>query len=895
MLIAIVVVILVIVSYSMTTLTDSVMFDVMQITARAAAQNISENLNNIAERLYIARSDRLITSAAATEQEMKEFIDNMLSGMDFVWLGFYDAYGQVIAGSAGSPGNISALDIFNLLPQSNNLSVQDTSMGFGGLEIIMGLPVAREWLQGIYLVGSYRYDTLTEVLRNVKIGDNCMAFIINNNRAAIAHSHNTDLIISGGSISASLGGGDEITDIISLMVSGQNGSHIAGSDNGRIYISYTPVQGTPWSLGVTTPRSDFTGAFVSALATSIIPGVIILLVSLLAFRLVLKRVLTEPLEDITSSANLMSQGQFDTNSVHNLLSSREDEIGQLAAGFDTVAKSVHRVIGDVSLLTQLARRGALGVRADSDKHSGDFNLIVSGINSALDAFCSHLDAMTDGFALINEKGESMFSNLSLKNLFAKYTGYNGEDWLAKLVSSGRSSELPESVLKLFSENNSDNIYTADIIIADGESYQFLTLKRLEVSSAADSKNFICVMLLLADTTKLTNAMMRAEAANRAKSDFLSKMSHEMRTPMNAIIGMTQIAKSSGNAGNKDYCLGRIENASTHLLGVINDILDMSKIESGKFELSYQAFNLRKMISSIVDVISFRVDEKKQKFNLDIDEKLPDALISDDQRISQVIVNLLSNAVKFTPQGGQISLRAVFESENTEDNVCIIRFEVSDTGIGISKENQARIFDSFEQAESNTSREFGGTGLGLSISKSIVEMLGGCIWLESEPGRGTTFAFNIRAERSEDFVSPEAEDTDFEPGIDGCFAGRCVLLAEDIEINREIVISMLENTELTIECAENGKIACELFSAEPELYDMILMDINMPVMDGMTATKNIRNLDFAKAREVPIVAMTANVFREDIETYMQAGMNEHIGKPINFTDVLKVLHKYLDRL
>lgn len=238
------------------------------------------------------------------------------------------------------------------------------------------------------------------------------------------------------------------------------------------------------------------------------------------------------------------------------------------------------------------------------------------------------------------------------------------------------------------------------------------------------------------------ALEQARRSSRAKSDFLSNMSHEMRTPMNAIIGMTSIARSASDLEKKDYCLKRIEGASTHLLGVINDILDMSKIEANKLTLSGVEFNFEKMLRNVVEVVSFRMEEKKQNFSVRIDRDIPFTLIADDQRLAQVITNLLSNAMKFTPERGAIRLEA--SCAKREERVCELRVEVRDTGIGISREQQSRLFSSFEQAESGTARRFGGTGLGLAISKRIVEMMGGRIWVESEPDKGSVFIFAVRA-------------------------------------------------------------------------------------------------------------------------------------------------------
>jgi CheY-like chemotaxis protein len=439
---------------------------------------------------------------------------------------------------------------------------------------------------------------------------------------------------------------------------------------------------------------------------------------------------------------------------------------------------------------------------------------------------------------------------------------------------------------------------------------------------AEENSGVCrgVVVVMNDITELSSAKEKAERASRTKSDFLANMSHEIRTPMNAVIGMTTLAKSSADIDRKNYCLGKIENASMHLLGILNDILDMSKIEANKFELSSANFNFETVLQNAMNVVNFHMVEKQLLFTANIDERIPAVLRGDSRRLAQVLANLLGNAVKFTPEHGSISLEAHLSS--TDDAGCIIQIRVADTGIGIDKDVLPRLFTSFEQAESGISRKFGGTGLGLTISKHIVEMMGGRIWAESEPGKGSVFTFTIRVERgtapddspsADDAatraagpsppegtapeVSPPADDNapvddDAQADMTGRFAGRHVLLAEDIDINREIVVALLEPTGLVVDCAENGAEALRMFSAQPAGYDLILMDVQMPEMDGYEATRRIRALEMPRAGEIPIVAMTANAFREDIERCLQAGMNEHVGKPLDYNIVMAVLRKYL---
>jgi signal transduction histidine kinase len=414
-------------------------------------------------------------------------------------------------------------------------------------------------------------------------------------------------------------------------------------------------------------------------------------------------------------------------------------------------------------------------------------------------------------------------------------------------------------------------------------------------------------------------LQRAEQASRAKGDFLSNMSHEIRTPMNAIIGMTTIGQRASDSAVKDKCLAQINDASNHLLGIINDILDMSKIEANKLVLAELPFNLRKVVDMVTNVIGFRAAEAQQTIETSIDERIPALFIGDDQRLAQVITNLLSNAIKFSPAKATVELGVTLVEQ--DDDACTVRIDVLDHGIGISEEQMSRLFHSFEQAESGISRTYGGTGLGLAISKRIIEAMGGRIWVESELGVGSTFSFEIRmpiasmesvTEEEVEGVRafgalpnaggatqafPELETAPATPlsatataALD--FSSYRILLVEDIEINREIVTALLEPTKILIDEAHNGVEALERFSADPSRYDLILMDIQMPEMDGYTATRRIRALDAPQAHTVPIIAMTANVFREDVERALEAGMNAHVGKPVNLNALLRLLQHYL---
>ena len=423
-----------------------------------------------------------------------------------------------------------------------------------------------------------------------------------------------------------------------------------------------------------------------------------------------------------------------------------------------------------------------------------------------------------------------------------------------------------------------------------------------------SAAFLCVNTIIRAEMEheVTTALRKETAASKAKGEFLSNMSHEMRTPLNAIIGMTTIGRGAADIERKNYALEKVEDASKYLLGLINDILDMSKIEANKLELAPTGFHFEKMLDKVITVVNFRMDEKRQHFSVTVDGKMPCFIVSDEQRLAQVITNLLSNAIKFTPEGGEISLDAALVGE--KDGICELRIEVADNGIGILPEQQEHLFEAFTQAESGISRKYGGTGLGLAITKRIVELMGGNIWVSSELGKGARFIFTIKAARGRQTpgqtLNPSigcvngclAKDTGEEPqdGADNYLAGRNLLIAEDVEINREIIISLLEDTGLVIDTASNGREAVDLVAANPGKYDLVFMDVQMPEMDGLEATRRIRGLNLERENRLPIVAMTANVFKDDIENCIAAGMDNHIGKPLDVDEVFRKLRQYIKK-
>ena len=395
--------------------------------------------------------------------------------------------------------------------------------------------------------------------------------------------------------------------------------------------------------------------------------------------------------------------------------------------------------------------------------------------------------------------------------------------------------------------------------------------------------------------QLNKAREAAISGTRAKSEFLSRMSHEIRTPINAIIGMTTLAKKNSDPETLSYYLDMIDVSSKQLLGLINDILDMSKVDEGKLEILSEPFDFGEMLAGVVQMIEVKTGEKHQKLVIDASLDLSREMIGDSLRLSQILINLMSNATKFTPDGGRITLELTEKqgrNMNGSGECPWLQVSVSDTGIGISREQQKRLFQVFEQADGSITRTYGGSGLGLSICKKIIALMGGSIRAESEEGKGSVFIFEIPVKWGEKVVHREAAGSLVPDTGAPDWHGRTILLAEDIDINREIVVGMLEDTGIEIIPAVNGEETLSLFRGEPGRYDLILMDVQMPTMDGLTATKLIRGMDTEASAHVPILAMTANAFKEDIDTCLAAGMNAHIAKPIDIDDLIHTIAQYL---
>ncbi|MBR3235288.1 MAG: response regulator [Atopobiaceae bacterium] len=388
---------------------------------------------------------------------------------------------------------------------------------------------------------------------------------------------------------------------------------------------------------------------------------------------------------------------------------------------------------------------------------------------------------------------------------------------------------------------------------------------------------------------LLEALARAEEANAAKTAFLSSMSHEIRTPMNAIIGLNNIIlRNPDLSADTRRELEKIGSSAQHLLSLINDILDMSRIESGRMQIKAEEFSLSAMVDQVNTIINGQCEDKGLVYESRMVDVTGDYFVGDDLRLRQIIINILGNAVKFTDRPGTVTF-VVEQSESTSDH-CHLCFTMSDTGIGMDEAFLPHLFEPFAQEDATTTNRYGGSGLGMALTKNMVDLMGGTICVKSKKGCGTTFVVDIPLERAEHAKLPSEPD---EPTPTASVEGAHVLVVEDQEMNAEILCDLLDMEGISSEWAQNGQIAVEMYqTSKAGHFDAILMDMRMPVMDGLTATREIRRIESDGRGHVPIIALTANAFDEDVQQCLQAGMDAHLSKPVDIDQVTGLLSRML---
>lgn len=498
---------------------------------------------------------------------------------------------------------------------------------------------------------------------------------------------------------------------------------------------------------------------------------------------------------------------------------------------------------------------------------------------------SRLLELTEEGIFIHENG--IITDVT--NAFCRLTGYVkseliGRDFIVLLVPPDERERVRNYIAAAGTHS-----YELGIVCADGSRIEVEAFGRPVDIGGRPLRAGVWRDITVRKETEcnLTRARQLAEETTRAKSAFIANMSHEIRTPLNAIIGITRQMRRDSEDPQLHQRLDRVSQAARHLLMVLTDILDISKIEAGKLTLEQRPFSSRQLIDTIDSLLRDTAAQKGLQFRILVDERIPPVMVGDAMRLSQVLLNLASNSLKFTEQGNVTLWISVI---GAGPGTVSLRFRVSDTGIGIAPEQQTRLFSDFEQAESSISRRYGGTGLGLSISRRLVELMGGQIQMRSEAGSGSDFWFELTLPIS-NLPRAGVERADDDTTADEVrerHAGAHILLAEDTPINREIACDLLAEVGMRVDIAENGRLAVE--RAGTTTYDLILMDLQMPQMDGIAATRAIRALPGGNA--VPIVAMTANAYSEDKTECLQAGMNDYLTKPIEAGELFAVLDRWL---
>jgi PAS domain S-box-containing protein len=564
---------------------------------------------------------------------------------------------------------------------------------------------------------------------------------------------------------------------------------------------------------------------------------------------------------------------------------------------------------DIEELSQLRARLANAEAALEAIREGSADAVVGpvgvvGLKGSYAPYRTFFNAMNEGGLTLNSEGLILYYNpcfvMMLNTTSNQVSGRPLNDWIALddratvtelllshaasnaevrlLQDNGATRPVLLSLTPLFSGGARIICAVVTDITARKEAEAELEQHRLQLEER-----------VFARTTELAQARDDAETANRTKSIFLANMSHELRTPMNGIMGMTDLALRRATDPKQIDWLNKSQGAARHLLSVINDILDISKIEADRLTLEDENFSLAQTIAETLDMLDASARSKGLDLSRNIDPALPDLLCGDAMRLRQILLNFVGNAIKFS-EHGQIIVRA--SAAEADGHSLLLRIDVSDQGIGISAEQQARLFNAFTQADGSMNRKYGGTGLGLIISKRIAALMGGDAGVISKPEQGSTFWATLRLRRAIEARTPGGNRPD-QPVCETLartFAGTRVLVAEDDPMNQEVMMFLLEDVGLSPELATNGQEAVTM--ARRGGYALILMDVQMPVMDGLDATRAIRQLPGLAT--VPILALTANAFDEDSNACLAAGMNAHVGKPVEPDALCEVVLHWLQR-
>lgn len=581
------------------------------------------------------------------------------------------------------------------------------------------------------------------------------------------------------------------------------------------------------------------------------------------------RIISRPIHKLRKGAEIIGQGNLD----YKIAIDTKDELGQLSQAFNKMTADLkNRTTSIDELNKEIAIRRQ--VEEELQESKNQLKTVLNSVHA--------------GIVTINVEDHVI---VDINSFALKLIGASREDVIGrvchKYICPAEKGKCPITDLGQKFDGSERRLLTAK-----GEFVPIL--KTVTSVTMKGSKylieSFVDISRLKQTEEDLRKAKEEAEDANRAKSSFLASMSHEIRTPMNAVIGMADLLSDTPLTDMQKEYLDMLTVSANNLLDVINDVLDMSKIEAGHLEIEKAEFDLRDVVELVAVALGARASKKDLELLYKLKSDVPRYILGDSTRLRQILINLASNSIKFTEKG-EIVVNVEILERNGDD--IILHFSVKDTGIGISKERLSKIFESFTQADSSTTRKYGGTGLGLTISKQLVEKMNGKIWVESEMGKGSTFHFTIRSLAVE--KPEEKKETPEKRAIESALKGKPleVLLAEDNIINQKVAVRILEKQGWQVTVANNGKEAVEI-SAKSE-FDLILMDVQMPEMDGLEATVKIRKREEGSDKHIPIIALTAHAFEEDKKRCLDAGMDRYATKPIKIRELFAVIEEVLEKV
>ncbi|MCL2707532.1 MAG: ATP-binding protein [Defluviitaleaceae bacterium] len=593
----------------------------------------------------------------------------------------------------------------------------------------------------------------------------------------------------------------------------------------------------------------------------------------------LRGFVVRPIQKLTAISSEISTGNIE-GEIPEWLINRKDEMGILGKSFASMSEALREMLGKNDALFEAAMSGRLGARGDPSALGGFFGQAADKINDTLDVIGGYFDNIPGALAILNADYDIVFKNELFSETFA---GIEDAAVYRSMLETDDACDMLELKNRL-ADRLADGGFSVLIWFALPEGKFCLSFLCSLVTRDGKANGAIIVVT---DSTELVAAKDKALSANKAKSEFLSRVSHELRTPLNVILSMAKLGLTDKLLEESSERFKKIVSSSSHLSDIINDVLEMSRIESGKMEIKSEPLNLKRVAMDCVELLSIRAGESGIELVQSIDPELPEVLTGDGFRIKQILINLLSNAVKFT-QEGSVSLEVMLKERGADS--CEVSFSVEDTGIGMSNEFLEKIFSPFEQEDTFLSRRHVGSGLGLSISYNLAGLMGGEMTVTSELGKGSRFDFTIPFGLSDSILPHEQGE---ESAREVSLEGKRLLLADDIEINRVIMLEVFEGTGVEITEARDGAEAFGLFSGSREGYfDCVLMDVQMPKMDGYSATAAIRGSGRSDSG-VPVIAMTANALKEDIEQALSAGMDDHIAKPIDFETCIQKVSRWCE--